>query len=246
MSRPLVTVVIPSLNQGQFLEQAITSTLDQDVETELYIMDGGSTDDSIQIIRKWDRHISAWRSSPDGGQAQAINEGIQLGSAPFVCWLNSDDFFYREGLGSLVAALEGDPDTAFAYGRCWTVTSTGRRISPYLTAGFSPTLFSSFCTICQPGTLIRRSAWNAVHGLDKSLYLAFDYDLWWKLFKRFGKPQYLKKFVAATRAHKATKTATNIEQHYSESISVVTRYQRIIPLKWKLLLPIMRLIRRIF
>jgi len=97
---PLVTIAVPSCNQGRFLDDALTSIFEQQLPVEVFVMDGGSTDNSIEIIRKWEGQLAGWRSHKDGGQAAAINEGIALGRAPYVCWLNSDDWFCLLGLKS--------------------------------------------------------------------------------------------------------------------------------------------------
>ena len=98
MKKPLVTIAVPSCNQGLFLDEALASIFQQDVPVEVFVLDGGSTDNSVDVMRKWEQKLAGWRSHPDDGQAAAINEGIAQGSAPFVCWLNSDDWFLTGGL----------------------------------------------------------------------------------------------------------------------------------------------------
>lgn len=208
-------------------------------------MDGGSTDASLEVIRKWEPKLAGWRSGKDKGQAAAINEGISLGLAPYVCWINSDDFFYPEGLARLLGVMQGESPAAMAYGRCWSVTRKGKKISPYLTRPFSPRLFANFCFIAQPGTLISRAAWENTGGLNADMHMAFDYDLWWRLFKSYGEPVYCRYFVAATRMHEDTKTARQIELHYEESRELVQRHWGRIPIKWRVMLPVMRLIRKL-
>ena len=243
---PIITVVIPSLNQGQFLDKALRSVFEQNLPLEVFVMDGGSTDNSVEIIQKWEHQLTGWRSYPDKGQAAAINEGITKGKAPFVCWLNSDDFFYSNGLKTLLSAMEKNPTTPAAYGKCWTVTPTDRKTSPYLTLPFIKSIFSNFCFIAQPATLIRRTAWEQVNGLDENLNLAFDYDLWWKLVDAFESLQYVKTFVAATRAHPNTKTANNTIQHYLESGQVLNKNIGRIPIKWRIGAPVMKFLRKVF
>lgn len=208
-------------------------------------MDGGSTDNSVEIIRKWQDKLAGWRSEPDEGQAAAINEGITLGNAPYVCWLNSDDFFYAKALTTLLSVLEGSPEKAMVYGKCWTVSRSGTKLSPYVTINFSKRLFANFCFIAQPATLIRREAWEKVGGLDENLFMAFDYELWWKLLVSLGPPAYCKQFVAASRVHSDTKTSNFTDRHYQESVQIVSNYYHHVPIKWKIGLPIMKLFRRL-
>ena len=233
------------MNQGQFLDATLASIFQQNVPVEVFVMDGGSNDSSLDVIRKWEPKLAGWRSGKDKGQAAAINEGVSLGSAPYVCWINSDDFLYPEGLAELLGAMQGEAPTAMAYGRCWTVNREGKKISPYITMPFSPRLFANFCFIAQPGTLISRAAWEDAGGLNADMHMAFDYDLWWRLFKSYGAPIYCRRFVAATRMHEDTKTAKQIELHYKESSELVQRHWGKIPVKWRVMLPIMRLIRKI-
>jgi glycosyltransferase involved in cell wall biosynthesis len=207
-------------------------------------MDGGSTDNSLEIIKKWEHSLSFWRSHPDHGQAAAINEGISKGTSPYVCWINSDDYFYPGGLTAILETLMASPEQQFSYGRCWTVSETGKKLAPYLTLPFSPWLFANFCLIAQPATLITRHAWEQIKGLNEDMQMAFDYDLWWRLYRTFGKPRFCKSFIAATRMHENTKTATRLEQHYKESIEVVSRNYGRVPIKWKAALPLMKVIRK--
>lgn len=242
---PLVTVVIPSLNQGRYLEAAIASVFAQDLPLELFVMDGGSTDQSLEIIERWAPRLDGWRSGPDAGQAAAVNEGVARGTAPYVAWLNSDDFYYPGGLVRLIESFCCDLLYPFTYGRCWTVSATAEKRTPYLTLPFSPRLFANYCFIAQPATLMRRRAWEAVGGLREDLDLAFDYDLWWRLYRRFGVPAHCDAFVAATRRHRETKTATRTDQHYDESIGIVRDHWGQVPAKWRVTRPVIKGLRKL-
>jgi glycosyltransferase involved in cell wall biosynthesis len=237
--------VVPSLNQGRFLNDALTSIFEQNLQVEVFVMDGGSTDNSLEIIKKWGHKLAGWRSHPDNGQAAAVNEGITRGSAPYVCWLNSDDFYYPDGLAKLLNALKDQPDKQFTYGKCWTVSDKGKKLSPYLTLPFSPRLFANFCFIAQPASLVTRAAWEQAKGLDENMQMAFDYDLWWRLYKAYGKPAFCKNFVAATRMHKDTKTANRTDLHYQESIEVVKHHWGSVPLKWRAALPAIKMLHKL-
>ncbi len=116
---PIVTIAVPSYNQGRFLEEALTSILDQDLPVEVVVADAGSTDESLNIIKTFESRLAGWRSHADRGQAAAINEGIARGTAPYVGWLNSDDTFLGGGLKRLVDALERQPGAPAAYGKVW-------------------------------------------------------------------------------------------------------------------------------
>ena len=96
---------------------------------------------------------------------------------------------------------------------------------------------AQLCIVSQPGTLVRRAAWEAVGGVDASLHLAMDYDLWWRLDRRFSKPRFVDAFVAVNRVHGATKTSTLRQRHYREAMAVVKRHYGRVPLKWYLAQP---------
>ena len=179
----LITVVVPSYNQAEFLEVALKSVFDQSVSVEAIVVDGGSTDKSPEVIKKFESSLFWWRSSKDDGQAAAINEGIAIGKAPYVCWLNSDDLYLPGGLLKLLEVLDNSPSAPAAYGRCMVVDKIGIKKKTYWTARFSERHLANRCFIAQPSTLIRRSAWEQVGGLDDTLHMSMDYDLWWRLYK---------------------------------------------------------------
>jgi glycosyltransferase involved in cell wall biosynthesis len=235
--RPIVSIVVPSFNQGQFLDAALESIFRQDLPVEVFVMDGGSTDNSVAIIDSWRHRLAGARSHPDAGQSAAINEGVAQASAPYVCWLNSDDILLDGALAKLVDALDQKPKTPAAYGRVWNLEEkTGRRREVWVQA-FSRRALALRCIVSQPGTLIRRSAWNAVGGIDETLHMAMDYELWWKLFIQFGELTFVDEFVAVNRDHDATKTNRNRVAHYREAIYIVRRYNGTAPLKWWLFQP---------
>ena len=237
MSSPLVTVAVPSFNQGQFLDDALSSIFGQDLDVEVYVLDGGSTDRSLEVIERWRPRLAGFRSHPDDGQAAAINEGIASGTAPYVCWLNSDDWYLDGGLRRLVDHLEHHPRASMAYGRCWNVDEKSGKRTPVWVEPFSRQRMALRCIVSQPATLIRRSAWEAVGGVDAGLDMAMDYDLWWRLLHKAGAPAFVDEFVAVNRIHADTKTKTQRRRHYAEAIKVVRRHHGSVPLKWWLAQP---------
>lgn len=236
---PLVTVAVPSFNQGRFLAEALDSILSQQVPVEVYVMDAGSTDETREVLARYEARLAGWRSARDAGQAAAVNEGIARGSAPYVCWLNSDDAFLPGGLAKLVAALERDRAAPMAYGRVLDQREPGGRRRPNLEVRpFNEWLMARMNLVSQPGTLVRRSAWSEAGGLDAALRMAMDYDLWWRLYRRRGVPPlFVDELVAVNRIHAATKTNTRRREHYLEAISVVRRHYGRVPWKWYLAWP---------
>lgn len=230
----LVTVVVPSYNQAKFLEKALTSIFQQTVPIEVFVMDGGSTDTSVSVIKKFEKNISSWRSYPDNGQAAAINEGVKLGKAPFIYWLNSDDWLLPDGLGKLLQILQNNPALPAAYGNVWNFLQTSNKKKPVHVEKFSKRRLAIRCIISQPGVLIRRSAWESVGGLDESMTMAFDYDLWWKLYNSFGVLKHVDEFVAVNRDHPNTKTNRYKKLHYKEAIGTVKKNFGAIHFKWRI------------
>lgn len=235
--QPLVTIAVPSYNQGEFLDEALTSIFQQEIPIEVFVLDGGSTDNSIAVIKKWDKHLTGWRSHPDEGQAAAINEGIALGTAPYVCWLNSDDWFLPNALNKMISALNNYSSAPAVYARAWNfIQNTGQKY-PVWVEPFHQKRLALRCIISQPATLIRRIAWEAVGGVNPELHMAMDYDLWWRLSKQFGSLQFIDDFVAVNREHANTKTKTQRRKHYQEAIEIIREHHGKVPLKWWLAQP---------
>ena len=237
MTKPLVTIAVPSYNQGRFLDDALASIFQQEVPVEVFVLDGGSSDNSLEIIRKWEHRLAGWRSHADEGQAAAINEGIAQGGAPFVCWLNSDDWLLPGGLKKLLGVLEKYPEAPAVYGRCWNVVEKSGKRYPVWVEPFNERRLALRCIISQPGALIRRTAWEALGGVDETLHMAMDYDLWWRMFKQAGPLQFLDDFVAVNREHENTKIKTQRRRHYREAMAIVRKYHGQVPLKWWLAQP---------
>jgi glycosyltransferase involved in cell wall biosynthesis len=234
---PIVTIAVPSYNQSPFLDEALTSIFSQDVPVEVFVADGGSTDGSIDIIKKFESRLAGWRSYADRGQASAINECIAKGRAPYVGWLNSDDMLLSSGLKCLVEVLEREPGAPAAYGRVWNYIETTGARQPVWVEPFSERRLALRCIISQPGTLVRRAAWEAAGGLDDKLRMAIDYDLWWRLYKQFAPLAFVDEYVALNRDHSDTKTNTQRRLHYREAMAIVRKYHGHVPLKWWLAQP---------
>jgi glycosyltransferase involved in cell wall biosynthesis len=227
---PLVTVAVPSLNQGRYLDEALASIFAQNLPVEVFVADGGSTDSSLAVIDNWKEKLAGYRSYPDEGQAAAVNECIARGKAPFVMWLNSDDYLLPDGVGRLLNALQKESDAPAAYGKVWNARRG--RYHPARIEPFDERRLAVHCIIGQPGTLIRRWAWEDVGGVDPTLYAALDYDLWWRLYRAFGPLVFLDEFVAVNREHAYTKTNRNRRLHYREAMRTVRDQYGRLPLKW--------------
>jgi GT2 family glycosyltransferase len=231
-----VGIAVPNLNQGRFLGAALDSLRLQLVAPRSAVLDAGSSDGSRELLQARQGELAYWRSAPDRGQAAAINEGLAwlIAADPAidaVGWLNADDFFVTGGLDRLADALSAHPDWVAVAGRGLLAGEDGALGDEIPTARFSREAFAHACTICQPATLIRRAAWERVGGLDDTLEMCFDYDLWWRLAD-IGVIGYLDVVVAASRDHGSTKTRRRREQYFREATAIVRRETGAVPWHW--------------
>jgi GT2 family glycosyltransferase len=231
--RPAICLAIPSLNQGPFVIQALKSILNQnDVTLKLAFCDGGSRDRTLSLVRTYRDQFSFFRSSPDRGQAAAINEGmIKIKDTIYVTWLNADDLLLPQGLSRMVSFLDHHPECVAVFGRAHIIDEEGKVIREYPTRPFNQKAFAVNCMICQPASLIRRSAWQAVGGLDESIQTSMDYDLWWRLSK-MGQIGYFEQFVACSRDHSQSKTRRLRKKVNDEAVAILLKHWGMVPRNW--------------
>jgi len=211
MPVPRISVVVPSLNQAPFLAEAIDSVLSQGYpDLELIVMDGGSTDGSLDIIRSYEARLSFWRSAPDGGQSAAINRGVKEATGTIVCWLNSDDLLCENSLPLVGRAAAEHPDVGMYIGNGFRLDQGTRRLTPYCPR---PLAFSRRALreggayIHQPSTFFTRAAWDRVGGLDESLKFCMDWDVIMRVAALYP-VALIDAFLATTREYDETKTAS--------------------------------------
>lgn len=204
---PTISIVTPSYNQAAFLEQTILSVLNQGYPNlEYIIMDGGSTDGSVDIIRKYADRLAYWVSEPDQGQADAINKGWQRSHGEIVAWLNSDDTYEPGALQAATECFVARPDVYLVYGDMNFVDDEGNVFERFHAPDFDlRTFIGDSCYIRQPTTLFRRAALEQVGTLDTRLHYAMDYDLFIRICARFP-VQRLPHIMANFRYHPASKT----------------------------------------
>jgi len=208
---PLISIVTPSLNQGKFLEETIRSVLLQGYPNlEYIIIDGGSTDDSVEIIKKYEPWLSYWVSEKDSGQSDAINKGWERATGEIVAYLNSDDLYTPGALGEVALEFGDHPECAVIHGQTITTDQGGKQRGVF---GSSFDLISSIngCndTVAQPSAFIRRSVLSDVGLMDENLHRAMDYDLWLRL--RIKYPfYYVPQRWSKLRCHPASKSSGRI------------------------------------
>lgn len=233
--RPKLSIVIPNFQQGRFLGSAINSlTTQENITLKIAVMDAGSTDESIDVINQYRSKIDFWRSNADDGQSAAINEGIKsLGDADYVGWLNADDTVLPNGLTKMADFLEQNPECVAVFGKAYITDVSGNKTGEYPTEEFNRKRFARICTICQPASLIRKSAWDAIGGVNESLQMCMDYHLWWKL-SELGQLGFLQDYIACSRDHEETKTRNYGNQYFQEAIKIIRSHYKYVPLHWYL------------
>jgi glycosyltransferase involved in cell wall biosynthesis len=212
---PKVSVVTPSYNQGQFIEETIRSVLLQGYPNlEYIIIDGGSEDNSVEIIEKYSRWISFWVSETDQGQTNAINKGWRQATGKYITWLNSDDLLTPNSLKWSVMALENDPSIDIVYGFVNIIDeNSGTYREPY--NRIRPRLFDIEKMVLhwenpvpQQGFLMPRSNLEKCGYLDETFHFTMDFEYWMRLALGGGKGKGIDKVLGAFRHHKNTKTSS--------------------------------------
>jgi len=232
--RPRVGIAVPSLDQGRFLGEALDSLLSQTgVDLEVAVLDGGSRDESAAVIGRYADRLAYWRVGPDGGQAAAVNEGIaRLARAEYVGWLNADDILAAGALARMAEHLRAHPESVAVAGEADVVDTSGRVVDRFPSRPFSRRGHARTSIVCQPASLVARRAWDAVGGLDASLHMCLDYDLWWRL-SALGPIGYLGgRPLAASRDHDLTKTRGFQDRLYAEAFAVLRRHIGYVPFSW--------------
>jgi len=219
---PFVSIITPSLNQGRFIRDTIESVLSQEYpRLEYIIMDGGSTDDTLDILRSYGGRL-IWRSAPDAGQAEAVNSGFRLAKGEILGWLNSDDTYLPGTVKAAVWHLAANTETAVVYGDAYYIDEKNAITGTYPTEDFSLSRLAGACIICQPAAFIRRAALHAVGMLDPGLRYCMDYDLWIRLGRRFRIDR-IQRFLANSRRYPETKSWSDRDQLFEEIYTVAER-----------------------
>jgi glycosyltransferase involved in cell wall biosynthesis len=218
---PLVSIVTPSYNQADFIAATIESVLQQDYpHVELIVIDGGSTDGSVDVIRRYQKHLKYWVSEPDRGQADAINKGYRIASGDLIGWLNSDDELTPGSIARLVRYFGARPEVGLVYGDLERIDASGQHIAFDHYEDFDLVQFvRTAAYISQPGSLVRRSVLDAIGPLDTELRFMMDLDQWLRaaLVCRFG---YERSVVARFRVHDEAKSSGRLDVAAEDLLAV--------------------------
>jgi glycosyltransferase involved in cell wall biosynthesis len=223
---PTITIVTPSYQQAEFLERTMNSVLRQDYPAlEYIVLDGGSTDGSVDIIKRYAGRLKYWRSGKDAGQSAAINEGLKMAQGDIVGWLNSDDTLAADALFRIGRFYAENPRTDLVYGNTHLIDAQDRVIrrlvstktSAFELAHFNRDIWS------QPGTTWRRSLHDKIGYLDESLHLFMDGDWWIRVARQFNITR-LPAHLGNLRIHPLTKSTTRLDTAAADDRVLEQRY----------------------
>jgi glycosyltransferase involved in cell wall biosynthesis len=217
----LISIVTPSFNQDRYIEETIRSVLAQDhPEIEYMIVDGGSTDRTIDIIRRHENQLAWWVSEKDQGQTDAINKGFARARGEVLAWLNSDDTYEPGAVAAAVNFLQEHPDVGMVYGDCNYIDPAGKVIGQFKADQTSYRLLRrGYTHIPQQSMFLRADLWRQVGPLDPSFYFAMDYDLWTRIASR-AQIRYVPRTWANFRLHTSGKTMLADNRCWPEMLQV--------------------------
>ena len=223
-AQPLISVVTPSYNQGHFIEETIRSVIEQDYPAiEHIVMDGGSTDDTVSVLRRYEDRI-LWRSEKDNGQADAINKGLRMAKGEILAYLNSDDTYLPGAFAKVAQAFQDRPDVGMVYGDCHAIDERGVAYGLIKGHPFDVNrLIQRGEFVPQQAAFWRRNAMDQIGLFDESLHFCMDHDF----FIRMGRANpalYLGQPLANFRFHGTSKSVSAEEKHWRESMAVSRRY----------------------
>ncbi|MEA3349967.1 MAG: glycosyltransferase family 2 protein [Chloroflexota bacterium] len=224
---PRISIVTPSYNQAQFIEETIRSVLLQGyLNLEYIIIDGGSTDVTVEIIRKYEPWLSYWISEEDSGQSHAIKKGLERATGKIVTWLNSDDRLRPNTLSRVARVFKASPRVVFTCGDINLIDINGRVINRLYTKHPNRFLTVNYGQhgVPQPGAFWRRWAYEQVGGVDTSLKFCMDRDLFIRLWEIGPTKRIIGPPLADFRVHEQSKTATMKAIRAKEQALILERY----------------------
>lgn len=224
---PRITIVTPSFNQAEFLEECLDSVLSQGYPNlEYIVMDGGSTDGSVDIIKKYERHLAYWQTGPDGGQYPAIQAGLNRGTGDIMAWLNSDDRYWPDTLKTVADAFAGHDAVRWLTGRGIAIDADGQiTVVQHLRSLTQEDYLDPerISYLQQESTFWRRDLWQEAGAhIDTSLKLAGDFELWVRFF-RHAPLHVIDAVIGCFRIHQGQKTDAGLSAYRAEAAGVVRR-----------------------
>ena len=228
------SIVSPSFNQAAFLDDMLRSVRQQGyAELEHIVMDGGSTDGSVEILRaaeQMDTSCLRWESKPDGGQSDALNQGFRQAQGDIVGWLNSDDRYHDGCLKEVARAFEENPDVDVIYGDYAVIDAAGLHLRTRREIEFSRLILVHHASlyVSSTCTFFRRRIFDEKNFLDETLHYAMDHEFFARLAMLGYRFKHVRVVLADFRLHGASKTCVRPAQQLVESNVVMHRYSPVV------------------
>ena len=217
----LISIITPSFNQASFIEQTIQSVLGQDYpHIEYMIVDGASTDGSVEVIRKYADKLAWWVSEKDAGQADAINKGFARAKGEILAWLNSDDHYLPDVISAVMKTFDQNPDAVMIYGDMLAVDEHGKTLNVLKYKQLTLRDLLCFQIIGQPSVFFRRDALQKTGLLDTTYHYLLDHHLWIRLAQH-GRILHVDKIWAAARYHAGAKNRSKAAEFGHEAFRIV-------------------------
>jgi glycosyltransferase involved in cell wall biosynthesis len=221
---PKVSIITPSYNQGRYIEATIQSVLAQEYSNiEYIIVDGGSKDESVDIIKKYEGQLAWWVSEKDKGHADALNKGFSRATGDILAWINSDDLYYPNTVSEAVAVLRDHPEAGMVYANANLIDASGQFAGKFAARQTNyKRLLRGSVHIPQATTFYRADIWRSVGLFDLSLFFAFDYEMWVR-FAKVSQLLYVPRLWADFRMHDEGKSVINDNRCYPDMLEVHRR-----------------------
>ena len=218
---PLISIITPSYNQAAFLEQTLRSVLEQDYPNiEYLVVDGGSTDGSVEIIKKYADRLAWWVSEKDHGQGEAINKGFARATGKYIAWVNSDDFYQPGAIRSAVSELEAHPELGMVFGDVQVVAADGTILNELHYGNWGLDELMTFHIIGQPAVFMRRSVLEKAGYLNTSYHFMLDHQLWLRMGLEAG-IRYVPGLWAGAHYHEGCKNLAQAAEFGKEAFRIV-------------------------
>jgi len=229
---PRISIITPSFNQGGFIERTIESVLSQNYpKLEYIVMDGGSTDETIKILKSYGKKI-IWKSEKDKGQAEAVNKGLKIATGEIVAYLNSDDIYEKNTLFKVANYFLKDPERKWIFAKCRIIDKNGKEIRKGITGyknfflkryNYNTLLILNY--ISQPAVFWKKEVVKEIGYFKTGEYYNLDYEYWLRIGKKF-KPGFINEYLASFRVHNKAKSGSSFFNHYWQEFRVAGRFTK--------------------